>query len=227
MIKSNILDNTKPVVFIHVPKCGGSSVRRLLQSTFNESVILHYRDEPNKLNPPPISLQQAEYTINKFGCCVIYGHFNSKRGFGIQDNVPWAQQFITILRDPFEQYVSAFKYSKRNKPKEITLEAFEIYLSTVELNYLNHFPQVVTFENFKSIISDGFCYIGFDFNLERSMNEVLSLFSINLKPEIPRVNVSPSATFSFEKFRKEFEERHKLEVNTYRYALEVWNESQN
>mmetsp|Transcript_29208 Transcript_29208/g.76476 ORF Transcript_29208/g.76476 Transcript_29208/m.76476 type:complete len:115 (+) Transcript_29208:60-404(+) len=113
MIKSNILDTTKPVVFIHVPKCGGSSVRRLLKSTFNESVILHYRDEPNKLNPSPISKSKAEHIINKFGFCIIYGHFNLKRRFGIQDNVSWANQFITILRDPFEQYVSAFKYSKK------------------------------------------------------------------------------------------------------------------
>lgn len=216
------LDIDKPIVFIHVPKCAGSSVRRAVNKEFGKAVLLHYRDEDLQTNPQPIDPIYANDLLKEHGRCIVYGHFNMKRGFGVLDSLPWAEQFITILREPFEQFVSAFKYKNRSTPENINERNFALILETVSPNYLNHFPRLVEPNNFKIEIEKRFNYIGFQENLDNSLKNIWSLLGLTQKPNVPELNTSPATTVNFESFRAEFEARNPLEIAVYNYAREVW-----
>lgn len=103
-------DPSCPLVFIHVPKTAGSSVRRIFTQWFGERFVPHYFDEAN--GTPPQRSPLFDQHSPELPVCV-YGHFNRKRGFGVQDNYPDARQFMTVLRDPFEMAISGY-YFMRN-----------------------------------------------------------------------------------------------------------------
>ena len=216
------LDIDKPIVFIHVPKCAGSSVRSVVNREFGNAVCLHYRNEELRSNPQPIKQAYANDLLKEHGRCIIYGHFNMKRGFGVLDSLPWAEQFITILREPFEQFVSAFRYNNRNTPEKVNEKDFALFLNTVSPNYLNHFPRVVEQSNFKYEIEKRFNYVGFHENLDASLKNIWTLLGLTRTPYIPELNVSPTTIVNFENFRAEFEARNPLEIAVYNYAREVW-----
>ncbi len=86
-------NNEKPLISIHIPKCGGSSFKEVLQKWFIGGFYSHYFNEKSNKMP-------QKYVLSA-GICV-HGHFNKARGFGIKDYYPEVDQFITFLRDPFE-----------------------------------------------------------------------------------------------------------------------------
>ena len=217
------LNIAEPIVFIHVPKCAGSSIRSMLNTNFGGAVLKHYRDEPNDRNPQPIAFEDADAIVKRYGKCIIYGHFNMNRGFGVQNSIPWAKQFITILREPFSQFVSSFKYSQRNDPKEINEKSFSRFLENNEPNYLNHFPKKITRDNYTSVIEHDFKFIGFSSDILASYESLKSLLKIETDIAMPKVNVSPKPNLHFNQFRGEFYEKFSLEVDVYKYAREVWH----
>lgn len=218
-----MLDLTLPVVFIHVPKCAGSSVRQYLQKELKTSLILHYRDEKNGHNPAPIAFNDAMDMVSKHGRCVIYGHFNMLRGFGIQHTVPWATQFITILREPFSQFVSTFKYRNRNAAQPLTSNDFEAFLHSFKPSYLNHFPKHIDITNYKSVIRDHFNYIGFYDELNSGMSKISSLLNIKMIDFLPSVNVSMHHDIDFSRYYETFCQLNALEVLAYSFAKEYWS----
>lgn len=220
------LDIDKPIVFIHVPKCAGSSVRSIVNKEFGDAVLLHYRNEKLRTNPQPLNQTYAKDLLKEHGRCIVYGHFNMKRNFGVLDSLPWAEQFITILREPFDQFVSAFKYSNRNTPEKVNEKDFALFLETVSPNYLNHFPRLVEPSNFKDEIEKRFNYIGFHENLNESLKNIWTLLGVSRTPNVPELNASPATIVNFENFRAEFEVRNPLEITVYNYAREVWYDRQ-
>jgi hypothetical protein len=94
----------KPLFSIHIPKTAGTSFQKILKCWFGDDLYLHYFDEKNNKMP--------EKYILKSGLC-IHGHFNKKRGFGVFDYYPEADQFITIIRDPLELHLSNFFFVKK------------------------------------------------------------------------------------------------------------------
>ena len=98
-------DPKAPLIYIHVPKAAGTSAKQWFKRWFADGFYEHYYDEVNAILPikrDVAALHEAEKQI------VIYGHFNAKRGFGIQQYYPEVNQFVTILRDPFEAAVSEY-----------------------------------------------------------------------------------------------------------------------
>lgn len=215
-----MINLNEPIVFIHVPKCSGSSVRRLLKQRLLDRMILHYKNEITGLKPESISRDQAFDKCFEEKGLLVYGHFNRDRGFGVEKNVPWATQFITILREPFEQHTSLFKY--QNKNKHVTERDFSEFIYNTPPNYLNHFPVVVTKDNYKDVIRSKFKFIGFSKTLDVSMRKVLNMLELPGFECMPRLNVSKDFDVNFESYRKEFEDRYSLEVQVYSEALKVW-----
>src|SRR5262245_8731415 len=98
-----LYDPEKPLISLHIPKCGGTSFRAVLQHWFGPNLYRHCFYE--RLTKPP-----RKYDLEG-GMC-IHGHFNRKRQIGVSDYYPEVDQFITILRDPFEMTVSRYFYAK-------------------------------------------------------------------------------------------------------------------
>ena len=93
-------DPALPLFSLHVPKTAGTSFRRDLERWFGADLALHYRGDQGE---PP-----TRWTLRP-GLCV-HGHFNRLRGIGVRQYYPEARQFIVFLRDPFERFVSTWRY---------------------------------------------------------------------------------------------------------------------
>lgn len=93
-------DPGQPLISLHVPKTAGMSFLETLRGWYGPQLHLHYRADdgapPARVAPGP-------------GDCV-HGHFNRLRGIGALDYYPEARQFIVMLRDPFDRFVSLWRY---------------------------------------------------------------------------------------------------------------------
>ena len=94
-------DPARPLFSLHVPKTAGTSFRHDLEAWFGrENMAFHYRGDQGE---PPARAHLRP------GLCV-HGHFNRLRGIGVRQYYPQADQFIVLLRDPFDRFVSNWRY---------------------------------------------------------------------------------------------------------------------
>lgn len=108
-----------PVVFLHVPKCGGTSVSSLLAGEYGEE-YLHLKRLPDLVNfvrnagrlPAALSLVHLslDFFSSVFGNQIRANHFT----------------VFTTTRDPFARFVSQFHHLKRDRriPRRTTPEQF-------------------------------------------------------------------------------------------------------
>jgi hypothetical protein len=94
-------DPGQALISLHVPKTAGTSFRQDLEGWFGpDRLHFHYRGDQGEA-PAKTELRP--------GLCV-HGHFNRLRGIGARDYYPGARQFIVMLRDPFDRFVSTWRY---------------------------------------------------------------------------------------------------------------------
>lgn len=166
----------KPLFSIHIPKCAGASFSEILKAWFKKGFLRHYKNE--KLNKPPEKYNfYTGFLLKKLkpNLCV-HGHFNNNRGIGISDYYPEAEQFITILRDPFDIHVSNYFYVKLSHEKNKSGGAFrsgkkhpiiengwnlEDYLDkgSKKSYILNFLPSSITLDNYQKVLENQFIYI--------------------------------------------------------------------
>lgn len=149
------------------------------------------------------------------GIC-IYGHFNKTRGFGAQAYYPEVDQFITILRDPFERAISLYFHNKR-KIEEGGSNNFgfnssdlESYLRTTKSNYLNQFPFDVTRDNFEHLINKYFIHIGTTENLEASIRIIAKKLGFSAPENIKNLNVIERNEKVPYNLKQEFIDNHQM-----------------
>lgn len=108
-------DPAKPLFSLHVPKTAGTSFRNDLEAWFGrENMAFHYRGDQGEA-PERASLRP--------GLCV-HGHFNRLRGIGVRQYYPEADQFIVLLRDPFDRFVSNWRYLHFQVRSGVSVPAF-------------------------------------------------------------------------------------------------------
>lgn len=231
MIKYN---PKSPLISIHIPKCGGSSFRKVMETWFPGTLYSHYYDEVNNCLPEKVDLYldiQKEPFFKPNIC--IYGHFNKYRGFGINQYYPQVQQFITILRDPKEIIISNYYYNRQSffyrngKKIDNSLSLNETFESIIdgdlESYYLTHFPNGLNKDNFKEFLHEKFIFIGIMEEYEKSM-KVLSKLLNKPYQEVSKKNTTKRDgeeinNHLLEKFRKKFE----IDYMIYDYAKEILN----
>lgn len=198
-----IYDPNKPLISIHIPKTGGSTVKESLKSWYGKKFFTHYVDEIN-VKPP------SQFSLLDSTC--VHGHFNRFRTFGVDDFYPHADQFITFLRDPFEQHISTFFYIRRESelykfnglPTPVlgmnSFEEFLIYLidnkDSIQKGFANtmfaHFPGRFLPFDAKFLHSNVFIHIGITEMLSFSMSLLAKKLDKKYS-EIAPQNISPRA----------------------------------
>ena len=217
-----------PLISIHIPKCAGTSFYNVLKKWFGRKLLRHYHNE--KFNRPPKKHKLTAFLSKKFKYQIcIHGHFNNKRGNGVSDYYPEVNQYITILRDPFEIHLSNYFYVKKlgkkafrdGKHHEIIEKNLSLqqYLSYSNRSfYLSFLPQKISIDNYNQILDERFVYIGITEDLQASVNslsEKLGFSTVSL----PVKNISQRTEDVTEDMRNKFIQNNPLEMAIYEYAL--------
>lgn len=160
-------------IFHHIPKCGGSSVIKVLDSWFE--TVRDYRIGgtmiyPEKVNPD--SLQSLH---------CLCGHFEFD-GYHLHQRYPevfMSDKFrvFTFVRDPLQVQLSLFRYERKNGVSNV--KSIEDHL-LLRPNYIAHrFP--ATFDNYREVI-DRYFFVGI---LEEGQTNIDILAAIMGKPSKP------------------------------------------
>lgn len=219
-------DPSSPLVSLHIPKTGGTSLRKLLEFWFPDGHLkLHYRD--GDLKPQKHSLAAGD---------CVHGHFNGARGIGVLEYYPEVKQYIAFLRDPFDRFVSQWHYLNKMKALGLSVPAldavpdFDFWLNKRaeeqqsgenSFSFLCHFPvKNVNFEEIKAVVHGNFICLGIMEYFEESAAQLaLSLGKKSL--ELPHENARAVGVDDYSAWRNIYEVKFITEYEVYNLAKEL------
>jgi hypothetical protein len=218
-----------PLISIHIPKAGGTSFSSVLKAWFGDRLYMHYFDPKHGRMPEKMNIKKGLFRRKfKEGIC-IHGHFNKKRGFGIQDYYPEVDQFISVLRNPLELALSNYYYlkwhgnflHKKGTASDIVNKYKNVneYLKDHNSFVLYHFPFELTIQNYKELLEKYFVYIGVLEDIQVSTDNLAKKLGFS-KVAIGWENRSERDEKINEVVKEDFARRHKLEFAIYDFALQ-------
>ena len=173
-------DPEQPLIFTHIPKCAGSSFIRLLNLWFPKTYRKLNQDETQDILLPRVPTQDADGRwLTDVRC--IHGHFNHGRGYGLPYYYPEINQYITVLRDPYDIVVSMYfffkakslagRYFFRGQRVDIRdyYSSVEQYVRDYPYWLLDHLPQEINARNYRQKLAERFVYIGVFEEMDRSI----------------------------------------------------------
>ncbi len=219
-------NKNKPLLLIHIPKTAGISVKEIYKKWFGDNLFFHYLDGPNNKLPQKHDIFEMHSIDSPV---FVYGHFNQEKGFGIQQYYPEVDQFITILREPFEIAVSGFFYVKKVNSKwreqlNLPRGGLTEFIEQLHLGLFNYFPCEVTSENYQEVIEENFVEVGVTEFLDESMIRISTKLGEEYTPgSLERLNSAKRDQDVTPEVKKRFIERHQLEYDVYNYVLSKYN----
>ena len=165
------------------------------------------------------------------GAC-IHGHFDYTRGTGIQQYYPNIDQYITVLRDPFEIAVSDYFFAKshgdnwfingRRAPIAERYRGFDDYFEREVLHrdtfMVNYLPVEVTLSDFARVFESKFIYVGVAEDLPTTVRLLADKLGFP-NVDVPHSNKSPRDEPISPGLREAFFQTHPVEYALYQYAL--------
>lgn len=214
-------DPSKPLIAIHVPKSAGTSLHDTFRSWFGKrNYFRHaYNEEKGRM---PKHQKLAKRNGQPRPIC-IHGHFNRERGFGIQDYYPTVDQFVTILRDPFDMAVSEYHDIRgrgqgwKDKSR-VPTGSIEEHLDANPPNMLVHFPHPMTMQNWEEQLHEQFIYIGITEDLDTSMKVMAGHLGFDPPAPVPNKNRASSKYERPEELRARYQEQNPVEFAVYEFA---------
>ena len=223
-------DPDQPILYTHIPKCAGSSMRRVLSDWFGKGFhkVNQERTAPFGLPKVPTKDGQGNW-LPDVKC--IQAHFHHGHGFGLPYFYPEVQQYITIMRDPFDLMVSMYFFMKgqskegkfwyRGRPVDISKEIpnIESYLQRYPFWLYSHLPQNLTLANYSQELPRQFVYIGIFEDMQNSIDRLAEKLD---KPTttLPLSNASEYDETVPENLREQFYHDYPLPKRIYDFAVE-------
>ena len=236
------------VIFVHIPKTAGTTLRHIIQSQFQPKNVFEFYHL--KTQPPKVrkgiekynNLSEAQKKAIKF----VSGHV----GFGLHEFLQKPCTYITVLRDPVERVVSYYYFLHRNQNnivKNKTLEEFiqtfggvhnsmSCYLSGVTLKAQLQDPNIdikseqfdrETLEKAKSNLKQHFKIVGFVDKFDETCILLKKILGWNFSSFYARKNVAKHRNYTKDISKdtlsliKKFNE---LDIQLYDYAREIFEE---
>lgn len=218
----------EPVVFTHIPKCAGTSFIRVLRFWFRKSYCHLIQDESKDIKLPKVPVLEQDGSFRQDIKC-IHGHFNHGRGYGLPYHYPEIDQYITILRDPFDIVVSMYFFFKgkslrgeffhRGKQVDVRdqFPSVEHYVRNYPDWLFDHLPQDISLANYEEQIRRRFIYVGLFEDMQTSIDVLAAIFGKSTM-DMPVKNVSQYDEPVPEKLRERFYEDFPLLHKIYQFV---------
>jgi hypothetical protein len=215
-------DSNKPLIYLHIPKTAGASVKEIFKRWYGSGLLEHYYNESTGSMPEKYEIMEIQ---GQYHPVCLYGHFNWKRGFGVQDYYPDVDQFITILRDPFESAVSGYFYTRRagaawKDQSRISKGDLRNHLLNSKGSLLNHLPASIAMDNYRQVIETSFIEIGVTEYLDESLQRIAKKLDKQYTTgSVARLNISERDQEIPYDLKEEFIEQRPLVYAIYNYVL--------
>jgi hypothetical protein len=173
------------LVSVHIPKCGGTSFRHVLQALFGERLFLNYG--------AIFTRAQARVGLLPPNPACIHGHFFAD---AFDDLFP-ERQLITWVRHPVERVVSNYYHFLRSPDlrDDCCRALVEDRLTLREFAELDWMRNEGTRYLVGKPIGD-FCFVGVAERFLESLRVFSETFAIDLPPAAPRENLNPARAAS-------------------------------
>jgi len=203
--------------FVHVPKCGGTTIYELLKENFPESEIYPHR-KVKKQRVMSYKFQDMQDVFREFPNIhhkVVAGHF--PMWFFLEKDKKFDQSFFfTTLRDPIERVLSHYRDLLRNAKKEVspliispnmmckmfcsdtTLEGEELLQNSIQ--NLDRMDYVIFMDTF-----------------DRDVAHLFYKLNLKLGKRVPKFNATEKTYVSPEIISK-LKELNELDIRFYEYA---------
>lgn len=224
-------DNTKPLVCLHLFKTGGSTLARIFQQMYipEKRFIKHnvYKNASEEVRKDTCRSEIIQ-KLNLAGIPnpVFQGHFERAPLYYFPDE---CNQFITTIRNPFEQVVSAYYHSKYkvNQPLNKVQQDIEGFILERPYNYsLNKafeskIKEQITSSNFRQIFKKYFVAIGSLKNFNKSLTVFEEALGKKIADKTLHINKSnaPKEDYYVPNFLRELHrEMYPLEYEIYNWV---------
>jgi hypothetical protein len=220
-----------PLVFIHLFKTAGSSLRNIfMMKWFIERFVEHKDGEVRKDSLYVKGLTCCSDYISKLKSeglynPIFFGHFDET---GIYKFPEECNQFMTILRNPFDIQVSAYFFIKQEKleTEHNCVEDF-ILKSSFAHRFSNVFTkEKMTSENYKEIIQKYFIAIGSLKNYEKSLKIFSEVLGVKYTPDLLDIKINETKKSSDYYIPNHLREEHRklfpLEYEIYDYVNDLY-----
>jgi hypothetical protein len=193
--------NQQPIVFLHLPKCAGTSIRRALEADTKLRVIADYEDKvlSSSLKHRLKRLSNAPQEIQSDFLTVYFGHFRMKKYGKLNKK---GARTATFLRDPVERYISHVNHWMLNPDPEhklsMVLNSGRVTpIELVERSKLSHLYEFMM----NPLRVDEFDFVGVQEQFSKSIEIFNSTFNLAIQPK--QVNTLAQA-LSYEGRRKQW-----------------------
>jgi hypothetical protein len=188
------------IISIHIPKCGGTSFRSVLEGIYGERLWLNYGIM--------FSPAQVRTDLIPRDTRCIHGHFLADTF----DALAPPPRLVTWLRHPVERVVSNYYHFLRSPDRRdaccrqlldqgLSLEQF------AELDWMRN--EATRYMAGKSV--EAFAFVGIMERFDESMQVFSSRFGVPVPAESPRANVNPDRSA----------ETYSISVKTYEHILSL------